>query len=309
MFEARFCPRCGAPLIHQRMGNRTRPVCPQCHFVYYMNPVVAAGTLIEKDSQVLLVRRGVEPGQGQWGLPAGYAEAGESPEETAIRETKEETGVLVELDGLLGIYPFTGETPSGGVLILYRAHVTHGVPKPGDDALEARFFPANALPKEIAFETHRQVLAEWARVRAILCREATTQDSKTVLHIAKKFHLTAPAPWEEYLKEAELLVALDVEGKVVGFVSFTSDLRKRAVIHIEHIFVLPNYRRWGIGTRLLGAMQKAAIERQVHTLITQLPADNPALRLFLRTGFQVCGFLAYPEGPELLLCHRIDDSQ
>ena len=90
MFEARFCPRCSTSMRPQRLGDRTRPVCPACGWVHYLNPIVAAGTLVDQEGRALLIRRGVEPGLGQWGLPAGYAEVGETPEQTAIRETREE---------------------------------------------------------------------------------------------------------------------------------------------------------------------------------------------------------------------------
>ena len=76
-----YCPRCGSELTMRQSGERPRPVCQACGYVYYLNPTVAAGTLVEEDGRVVLVRRKADPRAGYWGLPAGYVEADESAEE------------------------------------------------------------------------------------------------------------------------------------------------------------------------------------------------------------------------------------
>lgn len=161
--EVRFCPLCGAPLVPRQSSGRTRPACPACGYVHYVNPIVAAGTFVVEDERVLLVRRGVEPRLGLWALPAGYAEADETPAEAAVRETYEETGLHVAVDRLMGVYHFAG--PPSGVLVLYAAHIIGGQTRPGDDALEVRQFEAAHLPepRQIAFGPHRRLLAEWAQ--------------------------------------------------------------------------------------------------------------------------------------------------
>jgi len=106
MQQAKFCPQCGTPLQEAQFGDRMRPVCPACGYIHYVNPVVAAGTLVEERERVVLIKRGVDPRTNTWGLPAGYVEADETAEEAAIRETREESGLDVALDDLLGVYSF-----------------------------------------------------------------------------------------------------------------------------------------------------------------------------------------------------------
>ena len=57
---ARYCLRCGTAMKQQPVGDRIRPVCPACGYIHYVNPIVAAGTLVDDEGRLLLVRRGVE---------------------------------------------------------------------------------------------------------------------------------------------------------------------------------------------------------------------------------------------------------
>ena len=110
---------------------------------------------------VLLVRRKYDPRAGSWCLPAGFMEYGETPERCALRELREETGIRGRLRGLFGVYAGLDDPRVRTVLILYVAERTGGRLEPGDDAIEARFFPLDALPRSIAFASHRKALAEF----------------------------------------------------------------------------------------------------------------------------------------------------
>lgn len=96
------CPHCASPI--------EQPVtCRRCGWRWYANPKPAAGTLVERigpggQAEVLLLRRAVEPGLGGWDLPAGYLDPGESAEQGARRETREEAGLEVDLVRLVGAY-------------------------------------------------------------------------------------------------------------------------------------------------------------------------------------------------------------
>jgi len=161
MPSARYCPQCGAPLSARYVHARERAVCAFCGYVHYVNPIVAAGTLVHQDDRILLIKRGVPPGLGRWALPSGYAEVGETPEDAAIRETLEETGLQVALERLLVAEAFYDGDAPGGVIILYAARAEGGEIAPRDDAVEARFFAIDEVPGPIAFRQHRRAIALW----------------------------------------------------------------------------------------------------------------------------------------------------
>jgi len=163
--EYRYCPRCGAEMVRKRIDHKKRKVCPVCKFVFYHNPVPAAGVVIEKEGKILLVKRKYEPYRGDWCLPAGFMEYDESPQECAIRETKEELNLRVKLDGLFGVYSGKDDPRTHAVLIMYRAKVMGGKLTPGDDAQEVRFFSKEEVPPNIAFLAHRQIIKEFFQIK------------------------------------------------------------------------------------------------------------------------------------------------
>ncbi len=158
-----FCPRCGAAMSQRHLDDRVRDVCDRCGHVAYRNPAPAAGVVLVEDGSVLLVRRRFDPRRGMWTLPAGFVEYDEHVEECAVRETREETGLDVELDRLFGAYMAMDDPRVRVVLLLYLGRRVGGELRPGDDAEEARFFPLDATPAEIAFRAHVQALADVRR--------------------------------------------------------------------------------------------------------------------------------------------------
>jgi NADH pyrophosphatase NudC (nudix superfamily) len=94
----RFCPRRGgafnSPIL--QAGDPARLVCDRCGFIVYLDPKVAVGTIIRTaDHQIVLCRRGIEPGYGRWVFPGGYVDRGEKLEVAAVREAREECGLDV----------------------------------------------------------------------------------------------------------------------------------------------------------------------------------------------------------------------
>src|SRR5437016_5351647 len=102
----RFCPLCGAGLSSRLLkpGEPERLVCGGCDFVFYLDPKVAAGTLVTVEGRLLLLRRAIEPRYGMWVFPGGFVDRGENPEQAAIREAREEAGIEVVVRGLHGVY-------------------------------------------------------------------------------------------------------------------------------------------------------------------------------------------------------------
>ena len=99
-----FCPKCGGRLETRFFEGRDRLICSVCGFVFYQHSKACAGALVMRGDKVLLVKRGIEPFKGYWDIPGGFLEQGEAPEEGAIRELEEETGLLIELTEILGIF-------------------------------------------------------------------------------------------------------------------------------------------------------------------------------------------------------------
>jgi len=158
----KYCPRCGHEMQLRNNDGRERPFCPACGFVHYMNPAPAAGGVVFDKGRLLLVKRAHEPYVGKWTFPAGFMEWGESPEETTIRELKEETNYDVELDGLFHVYAGHDDPRTKAILVLYFAHPNGGKLVAGDDASEAKWFTLEEVPPddEIAFESHRRALSK-----------------------------------------------------------------------------------------------------------------------------------------------------
>jgi len=142
---------------HAERFGRIRAVCPQCGWVHFADPKVAAAVLVERDGRVLLVRRVNEPYRGLWPLPAGFVDAGEDPAEAAARECLEETGLRVRVTGVVEVAPGREHPRGADFILVYAAEVVDGSLVPADDADAADWFPRDALPP-LAFRATRVVL-------------------------------------------------------------------------------------------------------------------------------------------------------
>lgn len=156
-----FCPYCAAPLTTRFFAGKERPACRACHFMQFQDPKLAAAVLLTEDGNVLLVRRAVAPRIGYWALPAGFVDPGELPEETAVREVAEETGLTVALDGFMGFARITNPDKLG-VLVFFGGHPLGGQLQAQDDVSEARWFSPAGIPwDDLAFPSTRAILERW----------------------------------------------------------------------------------------------------------------------------------------------------
>ena len=129
-------------------------------------PVPAVGVVCLRGDEVLLVRRGRPPRQGEWSLPGGRIESGERAVDAALRELREETGVEAEITGLIdvvdGVFPEAGRHY---VLIDYAARWLSGEPVAGDDAAEARFVALDEIEALVDWPETRRVIRMAAAAR------------------------------------------------------------------------------------------------------------------------------------------------
>lgn len=131
---------------------------------------VGVAAVIWNDAgQVLLIRRANPPRAGQWSLPGGKVERGETLEGALRREIREETGLEIEILGLAGVAEIVDDGPSGGngrhyVLIDYAARILSGTARAASDAREATWFDYSELEDLPLWDETRRIIAQSAHL-------------------------------------------------------------------------------------------------------------------------------------------------
>lgn len=156
------CTNCGGPLTLGPIAGeeRDRLACAACGHIAYVNPrLVVTAIPITDRGEVILLRRGFEPGRGFWAQPGGFLEVDETPSEGAIRETLEETGLVVAPGDIIGLY---ARLEAAVVVLAYEATVVGGEARTSPEALNVRAFAPEDIPwPEIAFKTTWWALVDW----------------------------------------------------------------------------------------------------------------------------------------------------
>ena len=106
------CPVCKGPVTVRTVDGQWRPYCTQCQVILQLGPKLVATVLIGDSSNLLMVQRSYGEEKGRWALPGGYVEQGEVVEEAAAREALEETGLKVDITGLVGLFSAPAEPSS-----------------------------------------------------------------------------------------------------------------------------------------------------------------------------------------------------
>ena len=161
-----FCSNCGMRLVAEvpSAEQRERAMCPSCGFIAYVNPRLVATTIpVDDEGRVVLLRRGIEPAYGAWAQPGGFLEVDETVAEAAIRETLEETGLLVEPGEIVGLY---SRLEAAVVVLAFEARIVGGAARQTPEALEVRAFAPAAIPwADVAFKTSFFALRDWVESR------------------------------------------------------------------------------------------------------------------------------------------------
>jgi len=151
------CPLCGTQLAPIEKGGKQRPACPNCGFVQFRNPSPGAVVVVERDGQVLLGKRSGSYGAGKWGLPMGFIEFGEDFLTAAIREVKEETGLVVEIRSILSVVSNFLSPGLHTLAIVLLAGVVGGQLHAADDLEAVKWFPLSGPLPEMAFEADAHI--------------------------------------------------------------------------------------------------------------------------------------------------------
>lgn len=161
-----FCSRCGSPLVFGAIPgeDRDRLACTACGHVVYVNPrLVVTVFPITDAGEIILIRRGIEPGKGAWAQPGGFLEVDETVHEAAVRETHEETGLLIEPGEIIGLYT---RLEASVVTIAFEATIVGGTAAPTPEASEIVAFAPEDIPwSGIAFRTTMFALRDWLAKR------------------------------------------------------------------------------------------------------------------------------------------------
>lgn len=171
MKKLNYCYKCGGELESREHEQRERYYCSGCEEIRYRNSIPVAGVFAVKDDEVVMIKRGGQPHIGKWSYPAGYLEYDEKPEEGAVRELREETGLEADKKDLKLVTTIHLEHPDKYVVgnayaIDFRK--LEGALKAGSDAEDARFWTVKEMRSRVSeFESPKIIEAAREAMRKI----------------------------------------------------------------------------------------------------------------------------------------------
>lgn len=151
--KRKYCAYCGEKLSSLKEADVLRDHCAQCNTFFYDNPIPVAANILMRDHEILLVKRKINPFKGYWCLPMGFAETGESIEESALRELEEETGIKGKILSLVNVESGLSKSHGDLLYLTYETEWVSGRLIAGDDAEEVGFFTFDNMP-EMAFRSN-----------------------------------------------------------------------------------------------------------------------------------------------------------
>ena len=136
----------------------------------HKNPIPTVDTIIDNDSQVLLIQRSKEPFKDKMVLPGGFMKLGETAEEAAVREVKEETSLDIILDHILGVYSAPNRDPRGHIMsTVFIGKISPNSiskkPIAGDGVTTTKWINLKAIEEEDFGFDHKQILRDYGEWR------------------------------------------------------------------------------------------------------------------------------------------------
>jgi ADP-ribose pyrophosphatase YjhB (NUDIX family) len=154
----RYCSQCAARVELVEIGGEPVWQCPDCGHRQFRRQWVGVAVIVVEDERVLMVQRRFGDRAGAWCIPCGHVSWEEDVREAAVREIEEETGLVVELDGVFDVHTTFHDRNRHNAGIWFVGHRVGGTLRAGDDAIDARFFDLDAVPTPLAFDTDERVI-------------------------------------------------------------------------------------------------------------------------------------------------------
>jgi ADP-ribose pyrophosphatase YjhB (NUDIX family) len=160
-----YCSQCGARCETRELNGLPRSICTRCGHVHFFNPSPAVAVVVVEGDSVLLCQRATATDYaGRWCLPSGHIEYNEDFLTAALRETHEETGVEVEIKGLISVVSNFWEHGASTLVPVLLATPVGGAPRPSDETSAVAWFRGNALP-ELAWEADAHIIERYFATR------------------------------------------------------------------------------------------------------------------------------------------------
>lgn len=160
-----FCPHCGSQVVKRSEDDMVRDFCQRCGIFFYENPLPVVSSILVSDRKILLVKRGKKPYRGLWCPPTGFAEAGESVENAALRELEEETGLKGNILSLVDVDSCKNYFYGDLLFITFEVEQIGGTLGPGGDTTDVKYFAVGQIPK-LAFSSNTRAVNAYIKGKA-----------------------------------------------------------------------------------------------------------------------------------------------
>ncbi len=153
----KYCLYCGRKTTTKNEAGVVRDFCENCGIFFYNNPLPIVSTILTHERRIALVKRKNEPYKDMWCLPSGFAEAGETISEAALRELEEETGIKGKIVSMVDVDSCSNYFYGDLLFITFEVEKVGGNLMAGDDAADVDFFQLDRMPK-LAFNSNQKAL-------------------------------------------------------------------------------------------------------------------------------------------------------